>query len=143
VAAFFSAQGVAIPAIPAGVRLFVAGVALAPGAIGLVAGLFGPLPGLKWMFEPAPGLIVDDAGLQLLVGDQERWAIRWAAIDGLEAVGFPERLQLRQRDGSPLDLPRSLSRARIAGTGQPIDVVTLIADEVKKRREDSPSGRSG
>ena len=139
VAAIFSAQGVAIPDIPAGVRQLVVGVALAPGAIILVAELFGPLPGLKWLFEPAPGLIVDSAGLQLLVGDQERWTIRWEAIDSLGAVGFPERLELRQRDGPPLDMPRSLNRGRIAGTGQPVDVVTLIADEVKMRRQDVPS----
>jgi hypothetical protein len=121
-------------------RNVIAVIALAPAAIGLLAGIvrgynLGPVPGLRWLFEPEYGLLVDEWGLRLLVDHKERWSIPWESIDRLEGTGLPEHLVIRSAsDGVVLDLPRSLLKGRVAGTDHAVDVLDLIARRISQPR---------
>jgi hypothetical protein len=129
----YSAIGVSIPAIPPAVRTAVVVIALAPAAVALVAGLgrgyrVGPVPGVRWMFEPPPTLLMDGNQLRLSVGAKEQWNVRWAQIERLEGMGQPEQLAVfRANDPDAVVVPRELLNGRVAGSGVIVDVVGLIA----------------
>ncbi len=133
VAGLYSAIGVSIPAIPPAVRAAVVVIALAPAAVALVAGVgrgygVGPIPGVGWMFERPPTLLMDSNHLRLTVGPKEQWVVSWAQIDRLEATGQPEQLAIfRGNDPTAVVVPRELLNGRVAGSGVIVDVVGLIA----------------
>jgi hypothetical protein len=128
-----SAIGVSIPAIPTAVRAVVVVFALAPAAVALVAGVgrgygVGPIPGVGWVFERPPTLLMDSIHLRLTVGRKEQWVVRWAQIDRLEATGQPEQLAIfRGNEPTAVVVPRELLNGRVAGSGITVDVVGLIA----------------
>ena len=133
VAGLYSAIGVSIPAIPPAVRAAVVVIALAPAAVAFVAGVergygIGPTPGVRWMFEPPPTLLMDSNQVRLTVSPKEQRVVRWAQIDRLEATGQPEQLAIfRGNDPTAVVVPRELLNGRVAGSGVIVDVVGLIA----------------
>ena len=124
----FSLVGISVPQVPSAVRWLVAVIAFAPLLVALLASLFGPRPGLKWMFRlPVPRLLVTPSRFELVPGrsDDPAWSLPWGENEGFNRRTFPNTIETVSSQGSSL-IPGSLSVGVIAGTGAVIQTVEFL-----------------